>query len=184
MMDPDVIHDPVYADLAAKLERSSKKLRDAVVAMRSFYLTHHKTPHEESNAERWRGALLSEEACRLHQEVEENAAQLLRYAFEIAPHSSSGLHLEEIMKLKAAHRERLQQRTGYGKKEPHPRGIEERVQVDGGPPLTLVIDPKHWEHTQQAAKIRQRKASREEPAMDRDTPSDSEQPSIERGKVD
>lgn len=164
-MDPDVVHDPVYAELAAHLERSTRKLRDAVVAMRSWYLTHHKAPHEETNAERWRGALLSEKACELHREVEDAAAQLLRYAFEIAPHSSSGLHLEEIMQLKAAHKARLEQRTGYGKREPHPKGIEERVSVDGGPPLTLVIDPKHWDYTDRAARIRERRAMQNKPAM-------------------
>jgi hypothetical protein len=179
-MDPDVAHDPVYADLAAQLERSSRKLREAVAAMRSFYLTHHKKPHDENTSERWRGALLSEAACDLHQKVQEAAAQLLRYAFEIAPHSNNGLHLEEIMLLKAAHRERLERRTGYGRKEPHPRGIEEKVDVDGGPPLTLVIDPQHWEHTQRAARIRERKAQAEEPAMD----SDSDSPSIEPEQVD
>ena len=173
-MDPDVVHDPVYAELAAQMERSSRKLRDAVVAMRSWYLTHHKAPKDESSAERWRGALLSEAACAAHEEAVESAAQLLRYAFEIAPHSSSGLHLEEIMLLKAAHRERLERRTGYGRRAPHPRGIEEKVNVDGGPPLTLVIDPKHYDYTERGKRARERRASRGEPAMDQD----SSEPSI------
>lgn len=167
-MDPDVTRDPVYEDLAQRLERSTRKLREAVVAMRSFHLKNPKRPHDLSNAERWREALLSEEACRLHREVEENAAQLLRYAFEIAPHSNNALHMEEILEARMAHEERLRSRGGHGKREPHPRGIEERVDVDGGPPLTLVIDPKHWDYTDRARRVKQRQAEREKPAMDTD----------------
>jgi len=174
-MDPDVVHDPVYAELAARLERASSKLRQAVVAMRSFHMVHHKRPIDESTSERWRAALLEEEACQRHEDVIESAAQLLRYAFEIVPHKNSPLHMEEILKLKAAHRERLERRTGYGKAEPHPRGIEERVRVDGGPPLTLVIDPKHWGFTQRAERIRERQTPRPEAAM----PDDSGGSSIE-----
>ena len=148
-MDPDVVHDPVYAELVAKHERACRKLRDAVAAMRSFYLTHHKRPLDESSAERWRGA------------------QLLRYAFEIAPHSNDGLHMEEILKLKAAHRERLERRTGWGKAAPHPKGIEEKVSVDGGPPITLVIDPKHYDYTERGKRARARREGK--PAMDPST---------------
>ena len=166
-MDPDVVHDPVYAELVAKHERACRKLRDAVAAMRSFYLTHHKRPLDESSAERWRGALLSEEAVQRHEEAVDAAAQLLRYAFEIAPHSNDGLHMEEILKLKAAHRERLERRTGWGKAAPHPKGIEEKVSVDGGPPITLVIDPKHYDYTERGKRARARREGK--PAMDPST---------------
>lgn len=148
--------------------------------MRSFYLSHHKSPDEETTAERWRGALLSEEACKRQQEVEDAAAHLLRYAFEIAPHSNNSIHMEELYKLKLAHHERVERRTGYGRPTPHPKGIEERVQVDGGPPLTLVIHPKHWEYTQRAEQSRQRRANPVEPAMD----TGESQPSIEPEQVD
>lgn len=161
-MDPDVVHDPVFYDLLHRLELEQRKLRDAVISMRSFYLTHHKKPQDETTSEKWRGALLGEEACARHESVQTAAADLLRYAFELAPHCNDGLHLEEIMLLKHAHRERLARRTGYGKAEPHPRGIEEKVHVDGGMPVTWVINPKNYEFTERA----RRRREREEPATD------------------
>lgn len=174
-MDPDVTHDPVYQELVAKYELASRKLRESVIAMRSFYLNHHKKPQEETTSEKWRGAMLSETAAQLHIDVEDAAAQLLRYAFEIAPHSNCDLHLEELYKLKLAHRDRLERRTGWGKPTPHPRGIEERVHVDGGPPVTLVIEPQHWEYTDRAKRARDRK----KPAIPSGTTNpteDSDQP--------
>lgn len=173
-MDPDVVHDPVFQALLLKFELSGRKLREAVIAMRSFYLTHHKTPQDENSSERWRGALLSESAAQLHQDVEDAAAQLLRYGFEIAPHSNCPLHLEELFKLKLAHRERLEKRMGWGKAEPHPRGIEERVTVDEGPPITLVINPEHWSFTDRGKRSAARRAAREKPAMDPTQPESSE----------
>lgn len=149
-MDPDVVHDPIYADLAANLEVSARKLRDAVAQMRAFYLSHHKTPLAETTSETWRGALLGELACQRHEAVIESAAQLLRYAFELAPVSNCPIHMEELLKLKAAQKERVVRRTGYGKCRPHPKGIEEKVIVDGGSPITVVINPKHWGYTQRA----------------------------------
>ena len=154
-MDPDVIHDPVFQDLLHKFELESRKLRDAVIAMRSFYLTHHTRPLDESTSEKWRGALLAEEACARHEGAESAAADLLRYAFELAPHSNGGLHLEEIMKLKHAHRERLDRRSGWGTPQPHPRGIEEKVLIDGGPAVTWVINPKDYEFTERARRRRE-----------------------------
>jgi hypothetical protein len=154
-MDPDVIHDPVFQQLLLKYELESRKLRDAVIAMRSFYLTHHKSPQNETAAERWKGSILSEDTCQRHLSAESAAADLLRYAFEIAPHSDNALHLEELFKLKMAHRERLERRTGWGKTEPHPRGIEEKVLIDGGPPITWVINPKNYEFTEQARRRRE-----------------------------
>lgn len=173
-MDPDVIHDPVFQVLLTKYEVAGRKLRDAVIAMRSHYLTHHKRPIDETTGEKWRGALLSEAAAQRHEDVVDAAAQLLRYAFEIAPHSNSDLHLEELYKLKLAHRERLEKKAGWAKPKPHPRGIEERVVVDGGPPITLVINPQHWDYTERAKKVRERR----KPAMT-PTQQDDENPSSE-----
>jgi hypothetical protein len=161
-MDPDIVHDPVFHELLLKFELESRKLRDAVIAMRSFYLTHHKAPKDETTSEKWRGALLSEEAAARYQNVEEAAGQLLRYGFEIAPHSSCPLHMEELLKLKSAHRERVQRRAGWGYTEPHPKGIEEQVQIDDGPPITWVIKPTSYEFTERA----RRATERRKPAID------------------
>ena len=160
-MDPDVIHDPVFQQLLLKYELEARKLRDAVVAMRSFYLSHHKPPSDETTTEQWRSAILAEEACQRHLSVESAAADLLRYAFEIAPISNDSLHLEEIYKLKLAHRDRTGRRTGWGKGESHPQGIDEQVSIDDGPPITWVINPKNYEFTERARKRREAK----EPAM-------------------
>lgn len=149
-MDPDVILDPVFQELLLKLELSTRKLRDAAIAMRSHYLTHDKKPQDEDATEQWRGAILSEEAALTHEAVEDAAAQLLRYAFELAPHSNCALHLEELCKLRLAHEDRLNLRTGWGTPYPHPRGIEERVRTKEGVPLTLVINPSAWEFTEKA----------------------------------
>lgn len=156
-MDPDVVRDPVFQDLLQRHERAGRRLRDAVIAMRSFYLNHHAKPHDETNQEKWRGALLSEEAAQRHIDVEDTAARLLRYAFEIAPYSNCDLHLEEVYKLKLAHRARLDSQKEWGPRKPHPKGIEEAVVIDGGPPITLVIDPKHYEFTDKAKRAKGRK---------------------------
>jgi len=180
-MDPDVVHDPVFQDLLVKYEIAGRKLRESVIAMRSFYLTHHKGPHDETTSEKWRGALLGENAAQRHIDVEDAAGHLLRYAFELAPHSNDSLHLEELYLLKAAHKERLERRTGWGRSEPHPKGIEEKVSIDGGPPITLVIDPKHWDYTERGKQAAERAASREaiegEPAKphEGDLPSPNEE---------
>ena len=171
-MDPDIIHDPVFQTLLLKFEVASRKLRDSVIAMRSFYLKHHKAPKDETTSEKWRGALLSEGAAQRHEDVLSAAADLLRYAFEIAPHNDSPIHLEELYHLKLAHKERVEHRAGWKKPEPHPRGIEEKVHVDGGPPITLVIHPKHYDYTERAKRAR----ARREPAM---PPEDDVQPEHE-----
>jgi len=162
-MDPDVAHDPVFAELLLQLELSSRKLRESAAALRSFYLTHHETPLDEGVNEKWRGAILGEDAAQRQQDVEKAAAQLLRYAFEIVPHSNCPLHMEELLQLKAAHQKRLKCRTGWGKTRPHPRGIEEKVSIDGGPPITLVIEPKHWEFTERAKRARSRSEGGDSP---------------------
>ena len=154
-MDPDVIHDPVFQQLLLKYELEARKLRDAVISMRSFYLKHATPPIDETATEKWRSAVLAEEACQRHLSVESAAADLLRYAFELAPISSDALHLEEIYKLKLAHRDRTNRRTGWGKTGVHPLGIAERVSIDDGPPITWVISPKNYEFTNRARKRRE-----------------------------
>lgn len=171
-MDPDVIHDPVFQQLLLKYELEARKLRDAVISMRSFFLKHHKSPNDETTTEKWRSAILSEEACQRHLSVESAAADLLRYAFEIAPVSNDALHLEELFKLKLAHRERLKRRSGWGVTKPGPLGIEEKVRIDDGVPITWVINPRNYEFTERA---RRRREAAEKAAMPReDSPSLSE----------
>ena len=168
-MDPDVVHDPVFQQFVLQYELEGRKLREAVIAMRSFYLKHHTRPLDETTSEKWRGAILSEEAAARHEAVVEAAADLLRYAFEIAPFNSDALHLEELYKLKLAHRERLARGGGWGASKPGPKGIEEKVRVDDGPPVTLVIQPEHYDFTARA----QRAATSSEPAI----PQEEIQPS-------
>jgi hypothetical protein len=161
-MDIDVILDPVFEQLLLKYELEARKLRDAVIAMRSFYLKHHKSPQEETTSEKWRGAILSEFACEKHLAVQDAAADLLRYGFEICPKNSSAIHLEELYKLKLAHRERLERRSGWAKPKPGPKGIEEQVKIDEGPPVTVVIQPQHYDFTARA----QRRAISAKPAIE------------------
>ena len=156
-MDPDVIHDPVFQQLLLKYELEGRKMRDAVIAMRSFYLKHHVRPLDETTDQKWRGALLGEEACARHEEQQSAAADLLRYAFELAPHNSSSIHLEEVMLLKLAHTERLIRRSGWGTTKPGPLGIEEKVYIDDGPPITWIINPKNFEFTERARRRREAK---------------------------
>jgi len=154
-MDPDVIHDPVFQQLLLKYELEARKLRDSVIAMRSFYLKHHKAPADETTTEKWRSAILGEEACQRHQSVESAAADLLRYAFELAPVSNDALHLEELLKLKIIHSERLARGGGWAPPKPSPLGIEEKVYIDDGAPITWVINPKNYSFTERARKRRE-----------------------------
>lgn len=160
-MDPEVIQDPVFQDLLLRYEVAHRKLRDVVISMRSFYLTHHKRPLDETTSEKWHGAILAEDACRRHETVKSAAADLLRYAFELAPHSNNPLHLEEVMKLKMAARERTEKRGGHNPERPILRGIEEQALIDGGPPVTIVYKPSAYEFTDRGKKAAQRK----KPAM-------------------
>lgn len=173
-MDPDVIHDPVFQQLLLKYELEARKLRDAVIAMRSFYLKHHVRPIDETTNQKWRGALLGEEAAARHYEVESAAADLLRYAFELAPHNNSPIHLEEIMLLKLAHRTRLAGGGGWGVTKTGPIGIEEKVQIDDGVPITWVINPKNYEFTERAR--RRRKAAEAAISREDTTPLPKPQP--------
>lgn len=148
-VDPNVIHDPLFQDLLQRQEIASRKLRDAVAALRSFHLSTHKDPQHYTCSEKWRAAHLGENAVHRLEEMREASADLLRYGYEIVPHSSSPEHLEQIQKLREAHEERVKTRTGWKNQRPDQvRGIEEKVQVDGGPPITIVIKPKHYEFTE------------------------------------
>ena len=179
-MDPDVVHDPVFADLLLEFAGAGTRLRDAVIAMRSFYLHRHTRPIDESTSEKWRGAILGEEAAQHHEALVESAAQLLRYAFELAPVENSSLHMDGLLRLKSAHRERLERRTGWGKPAKVPGSIEEKVSIDRGPPITLLIDPKHWDYTERGKNAAQRRLNAGEPAITTETT----QPPIEGSDVD
>lgn len=154
-MDPNIAHDPVFQDLLVKHELAGRKLRDAVALMRSFYLNHEVSPHDETVAKKWRGAILSEEASALFQRVEESAAQLLRYAYEIAPHNNDPDHLEGLRLLRLAHRERLKRGVGWSGHRKTIRGIEEKVRIDDGPPVTVIIKPSAYSYTARARRAKE-----------------------------
>jgi hypothetical protein len=160
-MDPDVIQDPVFQELLLKSEIAGHKLRDAVIALRSYYLTHHKSPQEDDLSDQWKSSMLCETASGAFEKAQDAYADLLRYAYEIVPRDGSKEHMELLRKLKEAHRERLEMRAGWGKTAAHPRGIEEKVLVDGGPPVTVVIHPKHYEFTTKAKMAKLAKERRE-----------------------
>lgn len=155
-VDPNVLHDPVFQDLLQKQEVAGRKLRDAVIAMRSFHLTLHKAPQDYDISEKWKAAHLGENAAQHLDSVRDAAADLLRYAYEIASHSNCPEHLKQVSDLKKAHNERV--RTGAPKvtRPEQVRGFEEKVLVDGGPPITIVIQPKHYEFTERYKKRRKR----------------------------
>jgi hypothetical protein len=171
-MDPKVTHDPVFQDLVLNYETASRKLRESAIAMRSFYLQHHKKPQDQTTAEKWESSLLSENAAQRHIDVEKAAAQLLRYAYELAPHSNNEDHMSELEQLRLSHHARVEGKAGWGKPEMRPRGYEEQVVIDGGPPITIVIKPEHWDYTEKTKRIQKLK----QPAIDPhsiDTPEDS-----------
>lgn len=158
-MDPQVVRDPVFQQLLQKHELAGRKLRDAVMALRSFHLAVHKAPADYSSSEKWRAAHLQETAVQRLEDVRSAADDLLRYGFEIAPHSSCPQHMDQIQGLKTAHHERIGSHGGWGEAPEKVRGIEERVQVDNGPPITIVIKPKHYEFTEQHKKAQERRNS-------------------------
>lgn len=158
-MDPHVVRDPVFVSLLQKHEIAARKLRDTVIALRSFHLTTHKDPQHYTSGEQWRAAHLQETAVQRLEDVRVAAEDLLRYGYELAPHSSCPVHLANIEELKTAHEERTRSGTGWGETADRPRGIEEQVQVDGGPPITIVIKPSHYEFTDRAKKAQERRDS-------------------------
>lgn len=175
-MDPDISHDPVFQQLLTHHELASRKLRDAVASMRSFYLNHHKSPQDETTSEKWRGSILGEEAAALFQRVEESAAQLLRYAYEIAPTNNTSVHMEEMARLKAAHRLRLKSGAGWSGARKTMRGIEEKVFIDDGPPITVIIKPSAYSFTD--------RARRRKPAINGSDSSASEADQVGDGEDD
>ena len=155
-MDPDVSHDPVFQDLLTEHELAGRKLRDAVAEMRAFFLKNTSSPNDETTTEKWRGAILSEDASAKFRVVEETAAQLLRYAYELAPKNSSPEHMEELELLRAAHMRRAKYGGGWSSGRRIMRGIEEKVIIDDGPPVTIIVKP--------SAYIRPGRARRKKPA--------------------
>lgn len=138
----DVLYDPVFQDLVRKHELSVRRLREDVQRLRSYYLSHHKRPAEDSVSERWMAATLQNAAADRLEDVRESAADLLRYGFELAPFASDDDHMAAISAAKAAHMKRLEERTGWGKRPIFPKGPEEQIKVDDGPPLTFILKPE------------------------------------------
>lgn len=155
-MDPKVVRDPVFQQLLQRHDLAGRKLRDAVMALRSFHLSVHKAPADYSHSEKWRAAHLAEAAVHRLEEVRSAADELLRYGYEIVPHSSCPQHMGEIKDLKDAHHERIGS-GGWAEAPEKVRGIEEQVQVDHGPPITIVIKPKHYEYTDRHKKAQERR---------------------------
>jgi len=153
-MKSDVIHDPVFHHLVLKMESSQLLLRDSVISLRALYLTHDKRPLDDTVGEKWRSALLEEEVSKFQHKVETAVGDLVRYAFEIMPTNNMPSHLEEIRKLKEAHKERLKTRSGWGKDEHTALGFEEKVIIDGGPPVTITIKPSKWSYTEKAKRAK------------------------------
>jgi hypothetical protein len=158
VVDPHVTLDPVFQQLLQRHELAGRKLRDSIIALRSFHLSTHKSPADYDIGEKWRSAQLQEAAVHRLEDVRSAADDLLRYGFEIAPHSSCPKHLIMIGELKDAHQERLRS-TGWADRPDPVRGIEEQVRVDNGPPITIVIKPKHYEFTEKHRKAQERKSS-------------------------
>jgi len=123
--------------------KAARRLRDSVLALRSWHLDHVKHPGEESTSEKWRSATLQDDVVKSLDMVRDAAEDLLRYGFEMAPHSSENEHLTSVNAARTAHRERLKRCNlgKYGSRE-EPTGPEEKIYVDGGPPLTIVLKEK------------------------------------------
>jgi hypothetical protein len=155
----------VFQEQLLKAELAAHKLRDAVIALRSYYLTHHKAPSDENLSEQWKSSLLCEAATEAFEASEAAQADLLRYGYELVPRDGTSEQMSLLQELKAAHALRLKLRSGHSESEPHPRGIEEKVSIDSGPPVTVVIHPKHYEFTEKARRAREQRARREA-AMD------------------
>lgn len=143
MKHRDVLHDPVFHDLLHQHAKAARRLRDSVLALRAWHLDHVKHPGEETTSEKWRSATLQEDAVRSLEMVKTAAEELLRYGFEMAPHSGETEHITSIRAARSAHRERLKRFSlgKYGSQEAS-TGPEEKIYVDDGPPLTIVLKPK------------------------------------------
>jgi hypothetical protein len=166
-MKNDVIHDPIFQHLLSKLEASQQKLQNSVIALRGLCLTHNKKPLDDTIEEKWRFSLLEEDIYKFQHKVEKNVGALVRYAFEIMPNNNMSSHLEEINKLKEAHKERIKTRSGWGKGEHVSLGFDEKVTIDDGPPITITIKPSKWEYTEKAKRAKELKKLKE-PAINKD----------------
>lgn len=173
-MDPDVSHDPIFQDLLTKHELAGRKLRDAVAEMRAFFLKNTSSPSDETTTEKWRGAILSEEASDKFQRVEETAAQLLRYAYELAPKNSTPGHMEELELLRAAHMKRAKYGGGWSSGRRIIRGIEERVIIDDGPPVTIILKPSAWSYSARARRKKPAKSSQNTSSSEADKLTDDD----------
>lgn len=140
----DALYDPIFMDLVHRHETAVRRLREDVARLRAHYLqAATKGPQEDSLHDRWLAATLQSAAHHQLDLVRESAADLVRYGFELAPHSADPEHLAAISAAKAAHLKRLEERTGYGRRPLELRGPEEKVKLDGGAPFTIVLrDPQ------------------------------------------
>ena len=141
----DVIHDPMFQELVRHHELAVRRLREDIIRLRAHYLELVKHPSEHSTSERWRGASLQEAVSESLDKVRSSADELVRYGFELAPYGTDAEHLDGVAASRAAHTKRLTERTGWGQKRIELRGPEEKIHVDGGPPITIVLkspDPK------------------------------------------
>jgi hypothetical protein len=141
----DVLHDPIFHDLLQRHARAARRLRDSVLALRSWHLDHGKHPGEETVSEKWRSASLQEDCVKAFEFERDTAEELLNYGFELAFHSSENEHIEDIRSKIAAHKKRLEEKTGWGSRPIELRGPEERIKIDDGPPITIVMKPKQPE---------------------------------------
>jgi len=135
----DVMYDPVFHDLVRRHEIAARRLRDSVLALRAWHLNHVKHPGEENHSEKWRSAHLQNCAVAALETLRDAAADLVRYGFELSPHSSEAEHIAEIAASRDAHKTRVEKRTGWGRGPIHPKGPEEQVRIDDGPPITIVL---------------------------------------------
>lgn len=133
----DVYQDPLFLDLVRRHETAVRRLREDVARLRAHSLSHEKVPTDPGG--KWHAAKLQEAAHHQIDAVRDAAADLLRYAFELVPHSNDPELLADLAALRSAHKQRLAQRTGWGQAPLQLRGPEEKIHVDGGPPLTIVL---------------------------------------------
>lgn len=133
----DVYHDPVFQDLVRRHELAVRRFREDVARLRAHSLSNEQVPADASG--KWLAAKLQESAHHQIDAVRESAADLLRYAFELVPYNADPELLADLAKAREAHRERLAKRMGWGKAPLQLRGPEEKLHVDGGPPITIVL---------------------------------------------
>ena len=142
MKHHDVLHDPVFHVLMQRHARAARRLRDSVLALRSWHLHHTKHPGEQDIGEKWRSATLQDDVTKSLELVRDAAADLVLYGFEMAPHSDETEHLSEIAAARVAHKKRVEEKTGWGTRAPEAKGPEEQVKAADGPPVTIVLKSK------------------------------------------